>query len=257
MNKRKRETLNYWEARAKNATDVKAITHADIFQRQLEIDTITRYINKNDCILDIGCGNGYSTAIFYDYCREIMGVDFSSEMIKRARRENSKNGRINYTIADARELRLGKKFSKIITERCLINILDWTGQKRAIQNIANHVEPGGYCLMMEGISNGRAELNKVRINLGLNRLSCVPYNLDFERERTESFFRRFFNIEGFKTFGIYELITRIIYPLYIYPKEPAYGSRFHKIALKICENVPDCIPDISKLGLWILRRKKD
>jgi SAM-dependent methyltransferase len=249
------ETLNYWNQKAKNSLDNESVTHSDIHQRQFEISTLIKYLDKTDKVLDIGCGNGFSTIFFSDYCQEIMGGDFSPEMVKRARIENSKNGLIKFEIIDARNFNLEIKFSKIITQRCLINILDWELQKKAITNIANHLTDAGTFLMMEGIKDGRANLNLLRNTLGLENLSKVEYNLDFEEKETNKFLSQYFNIEDFVTFGTYEFITRVIYPLYIHPNIPQYGSKFHEIAQNFTEKVTDFAPHISKLGLWVLRKK--
>jgi SAM-dependent methyltransferase len=204
--------------------------------------------------LDIGCGNGFATAFYSKRCKKITGVDFSREMISRAVAENSGKN-ISYQVADVRTMNLERKFNKIITQRCLINILDWKEQRLAIRNISGHLASGGYFLMMEGIADGRRSINELRIKLGLEKLSDVKYNLDFHFKKTNLFLKREFIIEEFKTFGMYEFITRIIYPLYIYPQEPTYGSPFHNIAGKMIANMDDLIPSLSKFGMWILKKK--
>ena len=51
----------YWELTAeKLGTDPRA-TIKDHQFRLLEIDTIKNYLTENDVVIDIGCGNGYST----------------------------------------------------------------------------------------------------------------------------------------------------------------------------------------------------
>lgn len=250
-----KETIEYWNQRAKEIKNDESVTHRDVFQRKFEISKLVKLIQKEDRILDLGCGNGYSTIIFSDYCSEIIGGDFSKEMIKRASTENSKKGLIKYKIIDARDFNLEEKFTKIITQRCLINILDWELQKKAIINIYNHLSDNGVLLMMEGVKDGRDNLNKLRNTFGLKDLQKVEYNLDFEKEKTNQFLKSYFTIENYNTFGTYELITRVLYPLYIYPDSPEYGSKFHEIAYNFVEENLDFAPDISKLGLWILRKK--
>ena len=56
-----KETLNYWNERAMVNKDPRAITHFDIHQRQFEIEMISKYLNKDQTVLDLGCGNGYTT----------------------------------------------------------------------------------------------------------------------------------------------------------------------------------------------------
>lgn len=250
-----KNTHHYWNNRAQHVANSKLLTHFDLTQRQIEIDSIVSYLSKKDVVLDIGCGNGFSTLFFSKRCKKITGADFSEEMISRAIIENpGKN--ISYHVADVRTMNLDRKFSKIITQRCLINILDWKEQKLAIRNISRHLESGGYFLMLEGIDDGRNKINELRTKVGLKKLSNVKYNLDFNLKRTNAFLRKDFIIEEFKTYGIYEFVTRIIYPLYIDPKEPTYGSPFHNIAYKMISKMNDLIPSLSKFGMWILKKKK-
>ena len=69
----------YWTERAKNISDIKAVTHADIHQRDLEINSLIKHLRTNEKVVDIGCGNGYSTRMFSKYCDSILGLDFLKE----------------------------------------------------------------------------------------------------------------------------------------------------------------------------------
>jgi SAM-dependent methyltransferase len=248
------DTFDFWEKKAESSQETSSVTHGDVHQRELEISVLLELINKKDTVLDVGCGNGYSSQIFAEHCKEVSGLDFSPAMIERAKKENPGKGNISYFVGDARDFMFKQTFSVVITERCLINIMDWEEQKKAIANIANHVKSGGYFLMMEGLHDGRKNLDLTRTKLGLSPLSIVNHNLDFHKMRTEEWLKKFFRIEEVRTFGTYEFITRVIYPLVILPKEPSYGSPFHKTALNVCRNMQDAHSEISKLILWILRK---
>ena len=249
-----KETLEHWNERARLAKSAEEITHFDTVQRKFEIEILLKYLNTGDTLLDLGCGNGYSSAFFKEKVKSVLGADFSEEMIKRARKEVSGNN-LEFIQADARQFNLNKKFSKIITQRCLINILNWEEQQKAIHNIHAHLSEDGMLLMMEGSNDGREALNKLRIKTGLSELPKVEYNLDFKLELTNQFLSSLFEIKEYKTFGNYEYITRVIYPKYIYPEQPHYGSKFHEIAYEMVMNTDDKFPEISKLGLWILKKK--
>ena len=54
-------------------------------------------------ILDIGCGTGYFTQFLSSYCRSIVGVDTSMDMIKYAIKKH-RDSNIKYLIADAEKL---------------------------------------------------------------------------------------------------------------------------------------------------------
>jgi len=248
------ETLDHWNERAKLAKSPEEITHFDTNQRRFEINTLLTFLEPNDVILDLGCGNGYSSNIFKERVKQIVGGDFSPEMIRRARQEVVGDN-VEFIQIDARKFNLDRKFTKVITQRCLINILDWDEQKKAIHNIHNHLAKDGIFLMLEGSYDGRKNLNELRVKLKLDELTPVQYNLDFKLDQTNSFLSQFFDILDYKTFGLYEFITRIIYPQYISPEQPHYGSKFHEVGEKLLFNVNDRFPEISKLGLWVLKKK--
>ena len=247
-------TLEHWDARARLAKSAEEITHFDTIQRKFEINVLLSYLTSQDTLLDMGCGNGYSSAFFLNVVKEIIGGDFSSEMVNRAKKEVTGNN-IDFMQIDARSFNLNRKFTKIITQRCLINILNWEEQKQALKNIASHLEKGGMFLMMEGVNDGRENLNKLRIKMGLEKLAGVEYNLDFKLHQTNLFLSDFFELVEFKTFGNYEFLTRVVYPMYISPESPYYGSKFHDIAYEFVMKSEDKFPEISKLGLWVLKKK--
>lgn len=249
-----KETLEHWNNRARLAKSSEEITHFDTIQRKFEIDTLLSFLSSDDTLLDLGCGNGYSSAFFKEKVKHVLGADFSDEMIKRAKIEVTGNN-IDFVQQDARNLNLNKKFTKIITQRCLINILDWEDQKQAIRNIHDHLDDNGIFLMMEGVYDGREELNKLRIKMHLEELSKVEYNLDFKIDQTNKLLNEMFDIVEYKTFGNYEFLTRIIYPRHVHPDQPQYGSKFHEIAYDFVNKMEDRFPEISKLGLWVLRKK--
>ena len=249
-----KETLEHWNERARLAKSAEEITHFDTVQRKFEIETLLTYINSDDVLLDLGCGNGYSSAFFKNKVKEIVGADFSEEMIKRATKEVTGNN-IKFVQADARHFNLNRKFTKIITQRCLINILNWEEQQNAIRNIHSHLSEGGMFLMMEGSHDGREELNKLRLQTDLSQLPKVEYNLDFKLEPTNRLLSSLFEIKEYKTFGIYEYLTRVVYPKYIFPEQPQYGSKFHNIAYDMVMKLKDNFPEISKLALWVLKKK--
>lgn len=249
-----KETLEHWNSRAKLSKSAEEITHFDTTQRKFEIETLLSYLTPEDVLLDLGCGNGFSSAYFKEKVKEVVGGDFSEEMIKRAKNEVTGNN-IEFIQIDARNFELNKKFSKIITQRCLINILSKEGQKEAIRNIYNHLSDGGFFLMMEGVQDGRQALNALRIKMALEELPTVEYNLDFKLDETNNFLDEMFERVEFKTFGNYEFITRIVYPRYVAPEQPHYGSKFHELAYDLIARMEDRFPDISKLGLWVLKKK--
>ena len=87
---------DYWDSQAvKHGTSHNA-SWGDNWMIDLEISTISKYTHSNDCVLDVGCANGYSTFRQLERCnlKNITGIDFSSKMIQEAN-ANKKNMKID------------------------------------------------------------------------------------------------------------------------------------------------------------------
>ena len=100
----------YWEKRAIEF-EKEIVTHRDNVQVEMEIETISRYLNKDDKVLDVGCGNGYSANKYSKYCDMIVGIDFASFMIDSAIEKYS-NNRVGFYIDDITDPLIISKFSK-------------------------------------------------------------------------------------------------------------------------------------------------
>jgi ubiquinone/menaquinone biosynthesis C-methylase UbiE len=59
--------------------------------------------HKNDVILEIGCGTGRFTLEIAKKCSEIIGIDFSAEMLKVARKKSENFKNVQYRQADVRD----------------------------------------------------------------------------------------------------------------------------------------------------------
>src|SRR5215831_8000736 len=77
---------DFWEKRAATVqTEEKEVTHPDVWQRWLEVEMIKKLLKPTDRVIDIGCGNGFTTWQIAPLVDEVVGVDYSAEMIKRAK----------------------------------------------------------------------------------------------------------------------------------------------------------------------------
>src|SRR3989304_3327099 len=77
----------------------------DVLLKMIKLSAISRQLSA----IDIGCGTGYFTQFLSGFCKNIVGVDTSMDMIKYAmkktedRRQKSE-ARIKYIVADAESL---------------------------------------------------------------------------------------------------------------------------------------------------------
>ncbi|MBT3262232.1 class I SAM-dependent methyltransferase [Candidatus Woesearchaeota archaeon] len=107
------------------------------------IPTFKKIIGKvqNKSVLDLACGEGFFTRILAEMNpSELIGLDFSKELIKKAKDHNSN---ITYLVEDVLTLNLNKQFD-LITAVYLLNYAK-TKDELAImcQNIYTHLNETG------------------------------------------------------------------------------------------------------------------
>lgn len=245
---------DFWQNQAKNKAPSNKVTHRDVWQRTLEIEMIKLFLTKKRAI-DIGCGNGYTTKKITPFVEEIVGIDYSSEMINRAKKESAHKN-ITYSVQDV--LKLSPKnfgfFDIAISERCLINLESWSAQKKAIKNISSVLKKGGLFIFVEGLKEGRENLNYYRESVGLSKMPKVWHNFDFEEKKLLNFLSRDFIIEKKLHFGLYDFISRVIHPLLVAPYEPKYTSKINKIACYLALKKQE-LPALSRIIFLVLRKK--
>jgi ubiquinone/menaquinone biosynthesis C-methylase UbiE len=138
------EIKSYWDGRAASAAlERTVVTLPDHNQRRLEIETICRFLSSTDRLLDIGCGNGYATAVYSPLVREVIAIDYSEPMIERARKENPDLPNVAFRLGNVMALDFAaESFDTALTQRCLINLPTWEDQKAALTNIHRVLRAG-------------------------------------------------------------------------------------------------------------------
>jgi SAM-dependent methyltransferase len=248
----------FWDQRAADpALDAAQVTHPDIWQRWLEIETIKRVLPKGGRAIDIGCGAGFATKQIAPLVDEIIGIDFSEGMIERALADRATLPS-NASFHKADVLKLSPDyfgtFDGALSIRCLINLPDWATQQRALENIASLVRPGGTFVLIEGLDEGRASLNQLRQAVALEPMPVVWHNTDFQRERTLDFLDGYFRLEREIGFGTYDLVARVVHPLLVAPNPPKYDAFINEIAARLALERPSDLSN-SRVAFFCLRRK--
>lgn len=102
-------------------------------------EEIVRLLNpqKEDTILDLGCGTGDLTKKIADSCKKVIGLDNSKEMIQTAQ---AKYPEISFHHADARDYQLNQIFDAVFSNA----VLHWIPESSiVIKNINKHLKIGG------------------------------------------------------------------------------------------------------------------
>ena len=102
-----------------------------------------------DCMIDVGCGNGQSTAIFAPYFKEIIAIDPSEKQIERAK-QNNKFLNIKYQVGQAEKL-LGENNVDLVTSGQAVHWVDFQAFFKQCRKV---LKPSG-CLLLHGYDRPR------------------------------------------------------------------------------------------------------
>src|SRR5262245_12092068 len=253
------EIHQFWEDMAKEHGAADTATAPDSAYREHEIRSIIPHI-KGPNILDVGCGNGFSTVQFMKACPEgwsFTGIDYSQEMINRAKEVEADN--LHYAVANVLNLpspaKTGILYDTVISERCLINLETWDEQMLAIRNMADQMMGYGRMIIVENFTDGLRNLNNLRGLFGLHEIKVRWHNHYLNKLQFEAFCSYHFNIVHRENIGnLYYIISRVVYAALAKQdgKEPEYKNPINFIAAKL--------PTVGELNfspnmLYVLEKK--
>ena len=169
-------------------------TMADQVTRQREVDAILacvahvldHAVEASD-LLEVGCGNGYLLQALRDRfpTLRLTGAEWSPDMVELAAGRALASCEIRRE--DVRALTFPPaSFDVIVSERCLINVLDAAEQDEALRELRRVLKPGGYLVLVEAFIDGAVNLNRARGELGLPPIPVPHHNLWFDEARFTS-----------------------------------------------------------------------
>ena len=266
MPKKDKKVKDFWQDQAKQFQGSHLATAPDTYYRQLEIKQISQRLKNGKKILDVGCGNGFSTIKFAEKFTQskFIGIDYSDQMInfahKNLNQKSKLKNRLQFHVGDVRHLsRLdvlkGKKFDYIISERCLINLLNWPEQKTALLELKKLLKPGGQIILCENTREGLSRLNKLRASFGLKPITVRWHNYYMPEKKLLALANKNFKIESAINIGsLYYIISRVVYAklAQLEGKEPQYLHPINKIASRL-----PILGNYSPNFIFVLRKKHD
>ncbi len=221
-------------------------TSPDFNLRELEIDFILKNISGKK-VLDLGCGNGLTLIRIGKKIDDLLltGVDFSHNLIEAARvileREaDSLKSVPTFIEGDATQYSPDEgdgTLDTVITERFLLNLPTDELQFKTIDRIHSMLKPNGLYIMLEGSQDGLNTLNQVREMAGLepilDRDSHNVSSRKFDDQKLISYLEKKFRIEAVRSFDLYYLISRVIYPRMVFPQKPRYDHFINEMAREL------------------------
>ncbi len=234
----------FWDQQARDHGGSDLATAPDHHYRSLEIESILRVISaiKHETILDVGCGNGYSTIKIAKRFPEAMvtGIDFSDAMIAEAKKGIIPN--IDFFEGDVLSLSrnkplIGRQYDIVLSSRCLINLANWEEQKVGILEMRKMLDPDGHMILVENVQEGLDNLNDLRTKFGLDKIEPPWHNKYLPKNKVHNFFEemkgQLLTPEYVENIGnLYYLASRVLYAKLCKDQgiEPDYNNPINAIA---------------------------
>lgn len=254
----KSNTDLHWNERALTERDNARVNIGDTVQRDLELAFILEQLPPAGRVLEVGCGNGYVTQQLRNNSRHVDAFDYAENMIERARSTyGEKNGRFFHGSVLDRKACEPRSYDAVVCVRVLINLRDFNQQVSAIDNIACWIKSGGKLILVEGYQEGFESLNALRAACGMPPLRTASINFysRFEKLKAAALGDSF-EIEAEFHTGMFDFLTRVVFPALVGPEQAAGPADFHEKIKAIPLNYnPDAMKDLARVrGLALKRR---
>jgi SAM-dependent methyltransferase len=189
---------HHWDRRA--STFDNEIGHGLVneVQRQAWLDLLWRVAGRTPRrVLDVGCGTGFLALRFAELGHTVTGVDFSPEMIGRARRNAEQAAQeIDFRVGDATALDCPDETQDLVVARHLIWALP--DPQRGVAEWLRVLRPGGRLALIEGkwANNEAWAASKARLaSRALNRMLDIAAALAAPLRRGGGGYRKYRRIE--------------------------------------------------------------
>jgi len=211
-------------AKAFGASERSTTEDANI--RKLEVQKIIeclRFLYRGHTlkILEVGCGNGYTAEQIAKLRYQLTCIDFCEPLIEIAKQRNLEN--VKFFVSDVLDLQFAdSSFDLVFSERCLVNLVSWEKQKKALNEIWRVLKPNGFYLMIEAFTDGLKNLNLARKAVGLDYIPIRWHNQYFDKTEFLTFIKGKFEEypdlpfnETSNFLSTYYFGTRVLYPALI------------------------------------------
>jgi SAM-dependent methyltransferase len=252
----KSSTDIHWNERAASVENDIEVNIMDIFQRELEYDLICQYLTNAMTVLEVGCGNGFSTERFRSLVKHVDAFDYSEKMIERAKsRVGETNNRffIDNVLAPNH---LNGPYDTVICVRVLINLRDKEEQYLALNNLIPQVKNGGLLILVEGFTEGFVALGELRQAVALPSIEPAKINFYSSFSDLLPLLEPHFILEDKFHLGAYDYLTRVVYPLMVGVENAKHNSVFSEKCSQLARAYnADCFEKFSRIKGLVLRKR--
>jgi SAM-dependent methyltransferase len=241
--------LDYW-----NKDDVESMYDKHLLNAEIRL--VKAWITPEAKLLDAGCGEGEGTLEYARVAARVHAADFSVTRLRKAEELLGNAPNVQFRQVDFRQdFTLDSDYDVVVTQRFLINLMEWKEQQRVITKLVSLLKPGGRLLMLEGSQPGVDELNRFRAVGGLPPIPVRWHNRFFDdREMVDFISQNGWKLQAVQGLGGYFLLTRGVRPLL--DKELNWDCEFNRIAASpgLTELVAIDPVRFSRLKLWVVER---
>lgn len=252
----KSATDEHWNDRAASVADDIEVNIMDVFQRELEYDYIGSYLRPEMRLLEVGCGNGYSTERFLKLVRHVDAFDYADNMVERARaRVVGTNVRfLHDNVLNPQQLE--GPYDAIVCVRVLINLPDVEAQRTALRELDRLLGLDGVLILAEGFVDGFIALSKLREAVGLPPISPAAINFYSTVDQLLPELLQSYELQDTFHLGAYDYLTRVVYPQVAGHENVRHNTNFsERCAALAREFNPASFEELSRMRGFVLRKR--
>ena len=252
----KSATDRHWNQRAASVADDVEVNIMDIFQRNLEYEYVCRYLEKGMRVLEVGCGNGFSTKRFRELVEYVDAFDYAENMIARARAAfgETNNRFIHDDVLAPRSLQ--GPYDVVICVRVLINLRNLDEQRKAVANLLPLLRPGGRLILVEGFTEGFSQLTVLREKVGLPAIEPAAINFYSSTSDLLPHLEKQCDLVDTFHLGAYDYLTRVVYPMVAGHENVRHNSVFSERAWELAQAFnPDDFEPLSRIRGFVFQMR--
>ena len=252
----KTHTDIHWNDRAESVERDIEVNIMDIFQRELEYDAICTYLKPEMRVLEVGCGNGFSTRRFRELVEHVDAFDYAESMVARAKETVGETNNRFFEDNVLAPSSFEGPYDAVVCVRVLINLAGLDQQKLALENMSAATRTGGLLILAEGFTEGFDALNELRGQVGLSPIIPAAINFYSSVEDLRPLWERSFDLAETFHLGAYDFLTRVVYPQVAGEDNVRHNTNFSERCSELARAFnPDCFGELSRMRGFVLRKR--
>jgi len=266
LDRKNEEIRAHWEDVAVNLVDkdgLKRTIRDHNLQEALE-EAMLSHMKVGDRLLDVGSGDGSSTAIFARKTQApVVAVDYVEGFCDLTRQNLAAVGAKDVTVlqGDARQLDTVLKgiepVDVALSIRCLINFPTHEEQFAVAEKTLDFVKSGGLYMLSEGWAECWDALDEMRERCGLPRMHLVHHNVLINKAELIERLAPKAELVAEHSLGFYSFLSRVFQPMVVAPEAPKHMHPINVMAKKLSSLgiAPAEFDALGYPGICVFRKK--